>query len=66
MNGVEPGEVERFGQDIGHELDELAAAARTLTESDTELGARLVRAIAVVRDFADDLETTGRGWSATE
>ncbi|MEV0088199.1 hypothetical protein [Saccharopolyspora sp. NPDC050642] len=66
VDPVEPGEVERYGQDIGNAADEVAAAAMPLTDSNSELGARMVRAIAAVREFADVLEDAGRGWSATE
>lgn len=63
---LEPGEVERYGRDIGNAVDEVAAAATALTDSDSELGARMARALGSVREFADALEDTGRGWSATE
>ncbi|RKT84224.1 hypothetical protein SAMN05421805_103150 [Saccharopolyspora antimicrobica] len=66
MAEVEPEEIERCGLEVGNAADELAAAARGLIDSGCELGARVVRAVAAVRDFGDGLESTARGWSATE
>ncbi|MDA3649837.1 hypothetical protein LZ318_35215 [Saccharopolyspora indica] len=66
MAEVESEEIERAGLEVGNAADELAAAARGLIDSGCELGARMVRAVSVVRDFGDGLEMTGREWKAME